>query len=111
METAATDFEPKFASLKIVLQMHSQQIRQHNRTTKRNMDDDTRTGVLLRVLAHGRDWQDQLGDHLRMSRSVISDKKSDIQDYLGMKQWLIPGTGDVMAIGGGMGKTERQQAR
>ena len=91
METVATDFEPKFASLKIVVQQCilnfasgvsedprkgvdrlETQIRQHNRTTKRNMDDDTRTRVLLRLFAHGRDWQNQLGDHLHMLRSVIS---------------------------------------
>ena len=91
----ATDFEPNFDSLKILLQQSilnlasgasedarkgvdrlETHIRQHNRTTKRNTDDDTGTGVLLRVFAHDRDWQNRLGDHLRILRSVISDIKT-----------------------------------
>ncbi|CAK0871008.1 unnamed protein product [Prorocentrum cordatum] len=77
------EFEPKFASRKMALQQAylnftfnkdedprkgidrlETQIRQYQAATKKTVDDDTRTGVLLKALAAGSELQKKLGDHL-----------------------------------------------
>ena len=76
-----TDFEPHLASRKMALQQGllqfsfgvsedartgidrlETQIRQYQSTTKKKIDDDTRTGVLLRSLANGSELRNKLGD-------------------------------------------------
>ena len=39
-------------------------IRQYHSTTKKKIDDDTRTGVLLRALANGSELHNNVGDHV-----------------------------------------------
>ena len=76
-------------------------IRQYQSTTKKKIDDVTRTGVFLGALATNSGFHKKLGGHLVLRRVSM---KREIQDFLGMKQWLTPGRAEVMAVGSGKGK-------
>ena len=124
------EFEPKFASRKMALQQAylnftfnkdedprkgidrlETQIRQYQAATKKTVDDDTRTGVLLKALAGGSELQKKLGDHLVLNAYRVDtfiEMKREIQEYLGVKQWLVPGgSAEVLAVGAG-GKTSQK---
>ena len=125
------EFEPKFASRKMALQQAylnftfnkdedprkgidrlETQIRQYQAATKKIVDDDTRTGVLLKALAAGSELQKKLGDHLVLNAYRVDnfiEMKREIQEYLGVKQWLAPGgSAEVLAVGKAGGKASQK---
>ena len=125
------EFEPKFASRKMALQQAylnftfnkdedprkgidrlETQIRQYQAATKKIVDDDTRTGVLLKALAAGSELQKKLGDHLVLNAYRVDnfiEMKREIQEYLGVKQWLAPGgSAEVLAVGKADGKASQK---
>ena len=88
------------------------QIRQYQAATKKIVDDDTRTGVLLKALAAGSELQKKLGDHLVLNAYRVDnfiEMKREIQEYLGVKQWLVPGgSAEVLAVGKAGGKASQK---
>ena len=75
----------------------------HQVTVKSENDDDTRTGVLLRALGNGSELQKELGDHTVLNAYRVesfADMKREIQEYLGMKEWLTRGAAAVCSIAG-----------
>ncbi|CAK0797196.1 unnamed protein product [Prorocentrum cordatum] len=128
------EFEPKFASRKMALQQAylsftfnkdedprkgidrlETQIRQYQADTKKTVDDDTRTGVLLKALAGGSELQKKLGDHLVLNAYRVDtfiEMKREIQEYLGVKQWLVPGgSAEVLAVGAGDKTSQKNQVK
>ena len=120
-----TDFQPPYASRKMLLQecivnfsfgasedprkaiVWETQIRQGQSTTKKKIDDCTRTGVLLKALANGSELHVNWAINLVLNAYRVescSEMQRELQDDLGMKQWPTGGGAEAMAVGGGQGK-------